>query len=156
MPLPSPAIHAITAPLADPDLRTLRDRTTPPRQHPRDKRVLMHRAALSRSIPWATTNDFVPGHGKQLRIGIRRKQLHSIADSRSQWHPHGVASSDQCGLDRNRSAARHVSEDAVFANANRNPEFEQRVQAVGVVATCISSNVACSMVGTDDAWVLRA
>jgi len=41
------------------------------------------------------------------------------------------------------------------AEANGKPEVEQRAQAAGVVAKDVSSNVGCSKVGTDDAWVMR-
>jgi len=51
---------------------------------------------------------------------------------------------------RDRFTARHVPYGAALAKANGNPEAEQRVQAAGVVATDVSSNAACSTVGTDD------
>jgi len=54
------------------------------------------------------------------------------------------------------SASRHVPDAAAFANANRNPEAEQRVRALGGVATDVSWNVTCSKVGTYGAWVMRS
>ena len=88
--------------------------------------------------------------GPRLRMGVWRRQHPSIACSRSQWHSHGVASSDRSGFDGHRSAARDVSDGAASANANGNPEVDLRVQAAGVVAMGVSSSAADPRARTDD------
>jgi len=94
MPLPMPRDAHDRCTDGDPNLRTLRNRTT--ESAPARPTCSLHDPTLSRSIPLAMANEFVTGNSERLRIGVQRKQHPSSACSRSRWHPHGFASSDHC------------------------------------------------------------